>query len=79
MRLWTIRAWKKDTRTGFIYASQAKFRSNAETIEEAFSAAYTAGFACLYKNSKGQVVAAAQMSVSMASQSLLSTITEEAT
>lgn len=67
MRLWSIRAWKRDAVRDWIYAAECSFVSNAETIEEAFEQAHKAGFACLYKNPQGKIIAAADMNVRMSS------------
>jgi hypothetical protein len=68
MRLWTIRAWKRDAKLDRVYAAEASFTSDVETIEEAYQLAYSYGFACLHKLPDGDIVAAAQLSVSMSSR-----------
>ena len=67
MRLWTLRAWKRDTKRDQVYSAECSFISDAETIDEAFQFAYAAGFACLHKMHDGDIVANAQMSVRMSS------------
>ena len=67
MRLWTLRAWKRDTKRDQVYSAECSFLSYAETIEEAFQFAYAAGFACLRRMPDGDIVANAQMSVRMSS------------
>lgn len=53
-----------------MYAAECKFISDAETVEEAYQAAYSYGFACLRKLHDKDIVANAQLSVRLSSVSI---------